>query len=219
MKWVFPASIDVPIMSLFVRFAYRDRFSHPRDKVLNKVRRVDGVVSMGGILDFVFARDSFNIAVRQPVLELVAHLGSTVRSRRRAPSSPDSSYNGEVDESGFAIRRVATHPKDSRAAVIVRGRFKPEGELTVVQVTVRHGRHMVFFSWLILLLASVAAVDAAAGTFGNSSRSLLGWALMAALAVLWHYRLYKNVQRIGVEVQTLLGRKGDIEELQSEQKR
>ena len=176
---------------------------------------------MGRILNFVFARDSFQIAVKQSVLELVAQLGSTVRSPRQAHPPGDSSYKGEVDESGFTIQRVATHGKDTRAAVVVCGRFRPQGEITAVQVTVRHGRHMVFFSWLLLLLASAAVVGAATGTLGNASSSS-GWAggaLIAGMAALWHYRLYRNVRGVGAEVRTLLGHQGAIEDSRAEQSR
>src|SRR5947209_651585 len=119
---------------------------------------------MGPILNFILVRDLFQAVVGQSVAELVAKLGAAVQPRRLLHRGPGGGYEGEVTESGFAIRRIATHAKDSKAAVVVRAWFRPEGERTAVRVVVRHGRHMVAFSWLLLLLffAGVAGMAASA---------------------------------------------------------
>lgn len=158
---------------------------------------------MGRILNFVCVRDWFQVAVQQPLPELVAKLGAAVQPRGHAHLRSGGAYEGEVNVSGCAIRRIATHPKDSQAAVVVRGWFRTEEDHTAVRMVVRHGLHMVAFGWLLLLIAVAAAASETAGTADRTTRTSVcgGLALMASL---WHWRLFRDVRRVKDEVQSLL---------------
>jgi len=155
----------------------------------------------GTLLNFIRARNSYRVDVDHLVPELVAHLDAAIDASRDGRRPEDGMYAGEANESGFVIRRIAAHGKDTRAAVVARGRFEPQGESTVVCVTIRHGRHMVFLSWLLVLVACCGA-GVAAGPSASSARA--GLAVIGGMAVLWHCRLYLNVRRVSREVRALL---------------
>lgn len=152
---------------------------------------------MGSLLNFVLARDSYRVVVEQSVPEVVARFGVLVGLPQSARQLVAGRYTGKVSESGFVVRRVAVHGKDTRASVVTRGQFESEGEATGVRVTVRHGRHMVFFTWLLFLMACSAAGSSDPGFW-------LGAALIAGLALLLHVKLYMDVRRVGDEVRALL---------------
>jgi hypothetical protein len=165
---------------------------------------------MGRVLNFVSARDEFLVTVERPIPELVANLrASLVPSRQHVQSGAGAKYTGEVSESGFVIRRIAVHPKDTKAAVVVRGWFQYEDDRTVVRIVVRHGWHMIAFSWLLFFMAVFgffAVTSQTAGTQDgtDTKHSLGGIAIMAGIAALCHWKLYLDVRRVKDEVRSLL---------------
>jgi hypothetical protein len=94
---------------------------------------------MWRFLNFVCVRDWFQVTVQQPVTDLAAKLGAAIQPGKQVHLPTGGGYKGEVGESGFAIRPIATHPKDTKAAIVVRGWFRREDVHTAVRVVVRHG--------------------------------------------------------------------------------
>jgi hypothetical protein len=149
-------------------------------------------VSLGDIL---LGRESFDVVVAQPAPELIARLKSAVTASR-APV-----YRGEFSESGFILRRVAAHPKDVSASVVARGELDPAAGATQVHVTVRHGRAMVFFGWLLALLA---LGDAVATIQFAESHTLVMATILAGFAILWLVLLWRNIRQVGSDVRAML---------------
>jgi hypothetical protein len=151
--------------------------------------------------NFLLSRDSYSVVVEQSTPELIARLQAAFGSDQSVPRSEATLYTGEVSESGFILRRVAAHPKDTRAAVVARGELEPNVGSTLVHVTIRHGRLMVLFGWLLALLA---CGDAVATTQLAQSNNLAAAAILASFAVLWHILLWRNIRQVAREVRALL---------------
>jgi 1,4-dihydroxy-2-naphthoate octaprenyltransferase len=62
---------------------------------------------------------------------------------------------------------------------------------------------MVFFGWLLALLASA---DAVATTQFVDSRNLTMAVILAAFAILWHVLLWRNIRRVESDIKALLSR-------------
>jgi hypothetical protein len=151
--------------------------------------------------NFLLGRESFSVIVEQSAPQLIAHLQSAVASAQAVPRFGVAAYRGEFSESGFVLRRVAAHPKDTSASVVARGELEPNIGSTLVHVTVRHGRGMVIFGWLLALLA---CGDAVATTQLAGSRNLAAAAILAAFAILWHVLLWRNIRQVERDVRALL---------------
>jgi hypothetical protein len=148
---------------------------------------------MSGLLDLLLACNTYRVVVERTVPELAARLQDTLGSPPGSRQTGAAPYTGQVSESGFVARRNAAHGKDARASVTAQGRFLAEGEGTVVEVRVRHWWTMVFFTWLLVLLAISSAFAQPGGA-----------ALLAVAAALWQLRLYSNVRRVGRDIRALL---------------
>jgi hypothetical protein len=149
----------------------------------------------------LFARDSFDVLVEQPSAAVIARLQSAIVSAPAVPRSRAPVYRGEFSESGFVLRRVAAHPKDTSASVVARGRVEPDVRGTRMHVTVRHSRWMVVLGWLLALLAcgnAVATIQSA------DSRMLAAAGILAAFAVVWQWTLWRNVRQVSSDIRALL---------------
>jgi hypothetical protein len=153
--------------------------------------------------NFLFGRESFSVVVEQSAPELIARIQSAITSAQAGPRFGAPAFRGDVSESGFVLRPVAAHPKDTRASVVARGELEPSVGATRVHVTVRHSRAMVFFGWLLALLASA---DAVATTQFVDSRNLTMAVVLAAFAILWHVLLWRNIRRVESDIKALLSR-------------
>jgi hypothetical protein len=153
--------------------------------------------------NFLLGRESFSVHVERSAPELIARLQSAIVSAAAVPRSRAPVYRGEFSESGFVLRRVAAHPKDTSASIVARGRLEPDVRGTRVDVTVRHSRWMVVLGWLLALLACCNAV---ATIQSADSRMLAAAGILAAFAVVWQWTLWRNVRQVSSDIRALLTR-------------
>lgn len=152
-------------------------------------------------MNYLLVRSDFEVDVEQPVDSLVDKLKTTVHPKGAIRVLPDGGYQGNITESGFAIRRITARSKDSRPAVVVKGSFDPKGPHTDVRVSVRHGWHMILFFWILILIVLGILVDRLKNAKGWS-----GILILIGMAVLWGRILFRDVRQVRDEVTSLLTR-------------
>jgi hypothetical protein len=172
---------------------------------------------MGWVWDLLRMRSAFSLDIAAPLADVVRRLRSRVlptppsvvgrefrlsfRVVRPSALSERQGYAGEVTDRGFAVRRFgrALSRGESRPAVDVRGEFQAEGDRTRVAVVIRHGRLLVSFAWMLLVMA-VLGLMAPRG----SGRPAVGAAVFTALAALWYLGLWWDIRRVRREIVALL---------------
>ena len=163
---------------------------------------------MRQFLNFFLVRYNFQATVPESVATVVQHLSALIQPRKCFRLLPAGGYEGELSDSGFSIRRIATGSKgDTKPAVVIRGTFQPEDDQTVVYVALRHGRHLVVLSWLLLLIATAggSALLIAVAEQTADAKGWAGMAMIAGIAVAWHLILCQDIRRVKSEIQALLG--------------
>jgi len=163
---------------------------------------------MKNVLSLLLARDEIRVTVPHSIPEVVKHLKEVIQPRVAIGVGSVRGYEGNVDENGFSIRRIAGY-KDTKNAVVVQGTFASGNDQTEADVVLRHGWHFVFFVWLLLALAGTGLIMFA---FGLATRppnkddalSLAGAAILAAMGIGWLTVLHWDIRRIKAEVIALL---------------
>lgn len=142
---------------------------------------------MNKCLNFFLAADKEEVHIQLPVHDV----------RKRLLATYSKSFDGEVKDTGFVLRRIAEHPKDTRSAVHTQGKFQEDHGTTKVIVSLRHGSHMVLFGWLLAFLA--CGIGTYSIITANKS-ALTGGAIIAGLALIWMIRLNRNVSSVKQEI-------------------
>jgi len=151
--------------------------------------------------------DELQIDVGLPLPAMISDLKNRIEPRKTLRIRGGTGYEGEVSESGFTIRRISRHPKDTKQAVVIQGRFSPESDQTRVVVTFRHGLHFIFFTVLLYFVAIGRFLVFHFGTGTPSAApqaAVYGGAILAGMAGLWHLSLAMDVARVKREVNALL---------------
>ena len=157
----------------------------------------------------LFLQDSFRIIVPEPAPKFVNRLGAAIHSRKLVRVIPPDGYEGSVSDGGFTINRIGTGKGDTKPAVAVQGTFRPENDQTDVDVRLQHGWHMMAFSWMLLFIAVNSGLMKITGAMDKEPalRGPMGWlatALLIAMAVFFHWGLYRDIRRVSAEVRSLV---------------
>jgi hypothetical protein len=163
---------------------------------------------MGWLWNLLRVRFEFDLTIAVPISDVVQRMQLHVLPARPPSFSKWEGYVGKVTDRGFTVRRFGrplSHD-ESRPAVSIRGEFWPERDQTRVTVMIRHGRLLVTFAWLVLLLGlAVLAGPAAAekGRPGGASPTV--WdAVLPAIGALFYLGLWRDMRRVRREVLALL---------------
>ena len=163
---------------------------------------------MKNVLNLLLARDAIQVTVPHSIPEAVKRLKEVIQPRAVFRVRSVRGYEGNVDDNGFSIRRIAGY-KDTKHAVVIQGTFRSDNDKTEADVVLHHGWHFVFFVWLLLALAGMGLMMFAFGLATRSPNkddtvSLAGSAIMAAMGIGWLTALHLDIRRIKTEVIALL---------------
>ena len=177
---------------------------------------------MGWVWDLLRIRSAFSLDVAAPLADVVRRLRSRVlatppsvvgrefrlsfRVVRPSALSERQGYAGEVTDRGFAVRRFGRTLSrgESRPAVDVRGEFRANGDRTHVAVVIRHGRLLVSFTWMLLVMTVLGLMAPRGSSRPGEVSPAVGAAVLTALVALWYLRLWWDIRRVRREIVALL---------------